>query len=225
MAPHTDIQFGLPPGDEPGGMDLIEHSELDEEAVRRLVRRLTAIDHEMAEIKAWAETELRRLAAARNHILGATEPQLRAFLAAALGGGRRKVLKTPYGSLGFRKRPGRLETEHPEMAVDWARRACPEAVVRVVQLAPRHQEQALAWAAAECPDAIHEAVDARGALHLVDEPLDDDPYRYRTLVVRRLTGEVLEIPREAGIEVREAANVLYVASNRGATPEEGRDDA
>lgn len=96
-----------------------------------LVRRIVAARKYAEKVKLWAELELRRAAREEQRLSFLYGAQLRDWAEAEVRKlrGRRQSIVLPGGVVGFRSVPIRLAVKDETLAMRWARRSCPAAVV------------------------------------------------------------------------------------------------
>jgi hypothetical protein len=115
--------------------------------VRKIAEARAYADH----VKAWAELELRRAQREEAFFLRRFGTELEAWARAEIESSRRKSLKLPAGTVGFRTEPIRLEINDEQKLILWCRRHLPDAV-RVQTSVLRAAVKEHLVQTGECPD-------------------------------------------------------------------------
>lgn len=92
--------------------------------VRRIVESRAYAEH----VKQWAELELRRAERDEQFFLTRFGPQLEAWARGEIARLRRKSVKLPAGTLGFRTDPPRLLVADETKLIRWCRASLPDAI-------------------------------------------------------------------------------------------------
>ncbi len=81
-------------------------------------------------VQAWADAEANRAKQEEEFFLFHYGPQLQAVLNEEIEKqrGKRKSVKLPAGSMGYRSDPERLRVEDEAATIEWARQNCPDAI-------------------------------------------------------------------------------------------------
>lgn len=123
----------------------------DASSANWLVRKIVEARAYAKHVKAWADAEVRRAEREEQFFVQRFGHQLEAWARQRISGSRRKSLKLPAGTIGFRTEPPRLDVTDEPRLIGWCRRSLPKALrveTHVLRaLVKEHVEQT-----GECPD-------------------------------------------------------------------------
>ncbi len=115
--------------------------------IRKIIEARTYAKH----VKEWAEGELRRAEREEEFFLHAYGRQLEDWARAEITNGRRKSVKLPAGTLGFRTDPPKLDVLDEAKLVAWCRTALPTALRIETHILKQHVKDHVVITG-ECPD-------------------------------------------------------------------------
>lgn len=116
-----------------------------------VVRKVAEARAYAKHVKAWADGEVRRAENEEKFFVHHYGRQLEEWARVEIVGGRRKCVKLPAGTVGFRRDPPKLDVADEQRLIGWCRSALPEALrveTRILKsLVKGHVQQT-----GECPD-------------------------------------------------------------------------
>ena len=137
-----------PPPDVPDSFS-VDDAKSANWLVRKIIEARSYADH----IKEWAALELRRAEREERFFLDRFGHQLEAWARQQISGSRRKSLKLPAGTVGFRTESSKLDVVNEEKLIGWCRKSLPGALrieTHVLKsLVKDHFQQT-----GECPDGV-----------------------------------------------------------------------
>ena len=103
----------------------------DESSANWVVRKVVEARAYAERVKRWADHEIRRAEQDEERLMYLFGSQLHAWVASEVArfGGRRKSLNLPAGRVGFKKLGMKLVIEDIQAVLQWAKTACPAAVI------------------------------------------------------------------------------------------------
>lgn len=138
---------------QPGKNESPAFSVTNEESANWVVRKIVEARAYGEHVTQYAQRELRRAEREEEFFLRHYGPQLEAWARTEIEkrGGRRKIVRLPAGSIGFRTAPAKLAVTDEGVLVAWCKRHLPGAVAvieRISRVALREHVQTTG----ECPD-------------------------------------------------------------------------
>ncbi len=115
--------------------------------VRKIIEARAYAKH----VKEWAEGELRRAEREEEFFLHAYGRQLEDWARAEIAKGRRKSVKLPAGTLGFRTDPPKLDVMDETMLIAWCKQSLPTALRIETHIFKQHVKDHFTITG-ECPD-------------------------------------------------------------------------
>jgi hypothetical protein len=100
----------------------------DASSANWLVRKVIEARAYAKHVKEWAALEVRRAEREERFFLERFGPQLEAWARQQIAGSRRKSMKLPAGTVGFRTEPRRLDVTDEAKLIGWCRKALPSAL-------------------------------------------------------------------------------------------------
>jgi hypothetical protein len=102
----------------------------DENTANWLVKKVTAAREYAANVKKWAELELKRAEREEHCLMFLFGRQIESWAQSEIAkkGGKRKSINLPAGSVGFRITAAALRVDDEAKVIVWARTNCPSAV-------------------------------------------------------------------------------------------------
>ncbi len=133
-------------------IDPPEAFQVDNEAsanwvVRKIIEARSYAKH----VKAWAKGELKRAEREEEFFLHLYGRQLEDWAQAQIKRSRRKSIKLPAGTLGFRTAPLKLEVRDEQRLIAWCRTKLPTAL-KIRTLVLKQQVKDHVVSTGECPD-------------------------------------------------------------------------
>jgi hypothetical protein len=119
-----DIAAPLSSDCEPPETFAVDDAESANWVVRKIIEARAYAKH----VKRWAQAELLRAEREEQFFYYRYGPQLERWVREQLERGRRKSLKLPAGTAGFRAEPPRLEIRDEQKLIGWCRRSMPTAI-------------------------------------------------------------------------------------------------
>ncbi len=116
-----------------------------------LVRKIVETRAYAKHVKEWADGELRRAEREELFFLHHYGRQLEAWARAEIAKGRRKSVKLPAGTVGFRTEPSKLDVADEAKLIAWCRRSLPGALRIQTHVLKQHVKDHVATTG-ECPD-------------------------------------------------------------------------
>ena len=92
--------------------------------VRKIIETVNYAEH----VKVWAEAEIKRAHREERFLRLRFGPQLEAWVRQQLAGAKRKCIKLPAGTLGFRTEPLKIDVADEQKLIAWCRRSLPDAL-------------------------------------------------------------------------------------------------
>jgi hypothetical protein len=93
-----------------------------------VVRKIIEARNYAKHVKSWAEAEVRRAEREEQLFLYHYGHQLETWARSQIAVGRRKCIKLPAGTIGFRTEPPKLEVADEAKVITWCRQALPDAL-------------------------------------------------------------------------------------------------
>jgi hypothetical protein len=93
-----------------------------------VVRKIIEARNYAKHVKEWAELEVRRAQREEQFFLGQYGHQLEAWASSQITSGRRKCVKLPGGTVGFRTAPPKLDVTDETKLIAWCRATLPGAL-------------------------------------------------------------------------------------------------
>jgi hypothetical protein len=106
----------------------------DAKSANWVVRKVMETRAYAQHVKEWAEAEMRRADQEERFYLHRYGHQLQAWLKSQLNSGRRKCVKLPAGTLGFRNEPIKLDVVDEKSLVGWCQKSLPGALCTQVRV-------------------------------------------------------------------------------------------
>jgi hypothetical protein len=103
-----------------------------------LVRKIVEARAYAKHVKQWAEGELRRAQREEQFFLERYGQQLEAWARQQIANGRRKSVKLPAGTMGFRSNPPRLDVLDDKKLIEWCRSSLPTALKIETHILKQH---------------------------------------------------------------------------------------
>lgn len=103
-------------------------SVVDASSANWVVRKIIEARNYAERVKTWAEGEIKRAEQKEQFFLFHYGRQLEEWAKAQIGGGRRKCVKLPGGTVGFRTEPHKLDVADEQKLIAWCRRSLPDAL-------------------------------------------------------------------------------------------------
>lgn len=123
--------------------------------VNWVVRKIIAAREYKFHVEAYAAAEVRRAEAEEQYFWEKYAPQLRAWTQQQIAAnkGKRKSIRLPAGTIGFRIEPTHLDIADPPAALAWCLEHLPSAVRLAVDISGEQAAAFRAWQQTHCPDA------------------------------------------------------------------------
>ena len=100
----------------------------DDNSANWVVRKIVEAEHYARRVKEWAEREIKCSQVEATFFRQRFGPQLEAWARQQLAHARRKCVKLPAGTVGFRTEPAKLDVTDEQKLVAWCRRSLPDAL-------------------------------------------------------------------------------------------------
>jgi hypothetical protein len=110
----------------------------DEASANWVVRKIIGARAYARHVKEWARRELRRAEREEEFFLHAYGRQLEDWAQAQIAQGRRKSIKLPAGTVGYRADPPRLDVLDDRKLIEWCRSSLPTALKIETHILKQH---------------------------------------------------------------------------------------
>jgi hypothetical protein len=123
----------------------------DDASANWVLRKVVEARAYAKRVKAWADSELKRAASEEEFFLRMYGRQLEDWARSQIKSRRRKSLRLPAGTIGFRIAPISLQVRDEQKLIAWCRSALPEAL-KIQTHVLKQQVKEHVVSTGECPD-------------------------------------------------------------------------